>query len=188
MEHATSRADVLARIVSLSGTDEAVHAIVIAAACGLLFGLASFAMRRGLRDAGVLAGLTAYAVGTGPAIAAGLIDGFLIPAIAARYAAAPPQAVDTALQLLAVCAAAIQITTKTWLLATSFAVLIWSFGLMRLGGLPRTAGAAGIVATAVVLAVLAFTTNVNPHSLGIVVLVQTLWYVAIGALMIRGEL
>jgi len=39
-----------------------------------------------------------------------------------------------------------------------------------------------------VLAVLAFTHTLDPHSLGIVVLAQTLWYVAVGALLIRGEL
>jgi hypothetical protein len=185
---AASGADVLAQIVRLSALDESVHAVVIVAACGLLFGLTAFAARRGLRNEAVLAGLIAYATGTVFAIAAALIDGFLIPAIAARYATAPPARLDTALQLLTVCAMTIQIATKTWLLATCFAVLMWSSGLIRHGRVLRAIGALGAVATAALLVVLAFTANVNPHSLGLIVVLQTVWYVAIGALMVRGEL
>lgn len=62
--HAASRADVLRQIVRLSGLDEAVHAVVIVAACGLLFGLTIFAVRRGPRNDAVLAGVVAYALGT----------------------------------------------------------------------------------------------------------------------------
>jgi hypothetical protein len=188
VSHATSRADVMAQIVRSSVLDEAVHAVVVVAACGLLFGLTAFAARRGLRNDAVPAGLVAYAIGTVFAIGAALIDGFLIPAIAARYATAPPAKIDTALQLLAVCAMTIQIATKTWLLAASFAVVMWSSVLVRHGGLLRAVGVVGVVATAVLLVVLAFTANVNPHSLGFIVVLQTIWYVAIGALMIRGEL
>lgn len=184
---ATSRSDVLAQVVRFAPLDRAVHAVVIVAACGLLFGVAAFALRRGVRD-GVLAGLIAYAVGTGPAIAAALIDGFLIPAIAARFASADQQTVRTALVLVTACAAAIQIATKTWLLATSAAIALWSVGLLRERGLVRAAGAGGIAATALALGLIAFTGNFDPHSLGVVVLAQTLWYVSIGALMIRGDL
>ncbi len=188
LHHAASSADVLAQIVRLSAVDEAVHTVVIVAACGLLFGLAAFAARRGLRNGAVLAGLVAYAIGTVFAIGAALVDGFLIPAIAARYATAPPARIDTALQLLTVCAMTIQIATKTWLLATSFAVLTWSAELIRHGRMLRAIGAVGVVATAALLVVLAFTANLSPHSLGLVVVLQTIWYVAVGALMIRGEL
>jgi hypothetical protein len=188
VSRAASGADVLAQIVRLRAVDEAVHAVVIVAACGLLFGLVGFAARRGLRNAAVLAGLVTYAIGTVFAIGAALIDGFLIPAIAARYATAPPARVDTALQLLTVCATTIQIATKTWLLATSFAVLAWSAELIRHGRMLRAIGAVGVVATAALLVVLAFTANLSPHSLGLIVVLQTIWYVVIGALMIRGEL
>jgi hypothetical protein len=188
VSHATSRTDVMAQIVRSSALDEAVHAVVIVAACGLLFGLTAFAARRGLRNETVLAGLVAYAIGTVFAIGAALIDGFLIPAIAARYGTAPPARLDTALQMLTVCAMTIQIATKTWLLATSFAVLIWSSGLIRRSRVLRAIGAVGILATAALLVVLAFTANLNPHSLGVIVVLQTFWYVAIGALMVRGEL
>lgn len=188
LTHATSREDVLRQIVRLSGLDEAVHAIVIVAVCGLLYGLIAFAVRRGLRNDAVLAGLVAYALGTVFAIAAALIDGFVIPAIAARYAAAPRPSADLAPQLLALCAIAIQVATKTWLIATSFAVLAWSAGFLRQRGMLRLLGAGGIVVTAAMLVVLAFAGNVNTHSLGAVVLLQTLWYVAVGALMLRGEL
>jgi hypothetical protein len=188
VHHAASNADLLAQMVRLSAVDEAVHAVVIVAVCGLLFGLTAFADRRGLRDGAVLAGLVAYAIGVVFAIGAALIDGFLIPAIAARYATAPPARIDTALQLVTVSAMTIQIATKTWLLATSFAVVIWSWVLIRHGSLPRAIGALGILATAALLGVLAFTANINAHTLGLVVVLQTIWYVAIGALMIRGEL
>jgi hypothetical protein len=188
VHHAASNADLLAQTIRLTAVDEAVHAVVIVAVCGLLFGLTAFADRRGLRDGAVLAGLVAYAIGTVFAIGAALIDGFLIPAIAARYATAPPARIDTALQLLTVCAMTIQIATKTWLLATSFAVVMWSSVLIRHGSLPRAIGAFGILATAALLGVLAFTANINAHTLGLVVVLQTIWYVAIGALMIRGEL
>jgi hypothetical protein len=181
-------ADVLRRMVALRVADEAVHAVVIAITAALLFGFAAYAARRGPARPLVLAGLVAYALGSVTVIGAGAIDGFIIPGIAARYVGATGPQIAIAVQMITAAAIAIQVLTKIWLIATACAVIAWSADLAHERGIVRGAAVAGFVTSAAVVAVAAFAGYVNPHVLGIVVLVQSLWNVGIGVLLVRGDL
>ncbi len=187
LHHAHGNADVLAQLLALRTADQTVHGILIAAVIGLVFGFTVFALRRGLGSTAALAGLVAYALGSVPVIGAAMIDGFVVPALAARYANGSESAVTGAMQLITLCAIAIQVCTKVWLVATSAAVVIWSMDLVRAAGVKRAIGILGFVAGVLVVVVTAITGNVSAHTLGIVVLLQTLWNVAIGVLMMRGD-
>jgi hypothetical protein len=185
--HARSRADVLAQIIALQGPDHTVHAIVLAAAAGMLFGLVVFAQRLGLQRQTVSAGLVAYALGTATVLFAGLLDGFAIPSVAVAYAGRPDGAAG-ALQLITLCAILIQVCTKFWLFATSAAVGLWSFPLLRAHGMLRAIGVLGIAASVLIIAGTAMSATVNAHTLGALMLLQAIWTIAIGVLMIRGDL
>ena len=181
------RGDVLAKIVQLTALDQAVHAVVIAVAGGLLFAMVHYALRRGVRSNLVLGALVAYCIGTLTLIGAALIDGFLVPGLAARAVHAVPGVVDATFVVLGACALAIQVCTKLGLVATSVAVLLWSVDL--LSAPPRAPAVAVIgVVTALVAPAIAFATAyVNPQILGAIVILQAAWYVSVAALLLRGR-
>ncbi len=180
-------AHVLSQVAALSVADETVHGLLIAMVAALLFGLTAFSLRRGLGRETVLAGLIVYAVAAAALIGAALIDGFLVPTLAARYVGATPQSVDMTLHVLAACSAAIQILTKLGLGATSLALTLWAVDLVRSRGTLRVAGAIGFASGPLSLVLLVFSGNLNPHNLGAIVLLQSIWYFAVGTLLIRND-
>jgi hypothetical protein len=181
-------ADVLAQLVALSTIDEIVHGILIVLIGALLFGFTVFSQRRGLHRGFVLFGLIGFALASVAMIGAALLDGFVTPVFGARYAGATPQRIDTALNVLVAVSVAIQVLTKFAIAVTAIAVASWSFGLVRLRGASRTAGVVGLVSAVVAGLILVTTQHLNPHSLGILVGVQAIWYGTIGTLLIRGDL
>ena len=180
-------AQAIAQMVRLAAMDRIVHGAVIVLLGALLFGFTVYSLRRGLHRQTVVAALLAYAAGSGAMFGAALIDGFLIPAVAARYAGAAPDAINLAAQLLALCALAIQILAKFGTIALSSAVVLWSADLVRTPGALRVTGIIGIASGVAVVVVLAFAGHLNPHNLGVIVLLQAIWYVAIAALLVRGR-
>ena len=177
----------IAQMVRLAAMDRIVHGVVIVLLGALLFGFTVYSLRRGLHRQTVIAALLAYAAGAGAMFAAALIDGFLIPAVATRYAGAAPAAIALAAQLLSLCALAIQVLAKFGTIALSSAVVLWSADLVRTPGALRITGIIGIASGVTVVVVLAFAGALNPHNLGVIVLLQAIWYVAIAALLVRGR-
>jgi len=185
---ARGSADVLAQVAALSTADEVVHGALIVLIGGLLFGFTVFSQRCGLHRGFVVFGMIGFAVASAGMIGAALIDGFLIPALASRYAGASPQSIDTALHVIAAAAAAIQILSKFAIAVTAVAVASWSVGLVRSTGTLRTAGFVGLASAVVSVVILISTRHLNPHSLGIIVGLQSIWYATIGILLMRGDL
>ncbi|HWT05092.1 MAG TPA: hypothetical protein VN224_05000, partial [Xanthomonadales bacterium] len=116
--------EALAQMVRMGAADRIVHGVVIVFVGVLLFGFSIYSLRRGLHRQTVVAALVAYAAGIAAMVVAALVDGFLIPAIAARYAGAPPDAIRLAGQFLAICAMAIQILAKFGVIALTTAVVL----------------------------------------------------------------
>jgi hypothetical protein len=180
-------AEAIAQMVRLATMDRIVHGVVIVLLGALLFGFSVFSLRRGLHRQLVVAALLAYAAGSGVMIGAALIDGFLIPQIAARYAGARPDVITFAAQILSVCAMTIQILAQFGVLALSSAVVLWSADLVQTPGALRVTGIIGVASGAAAVVVLAFAGWLNPHNLIAIVLLQAIWYVAIAVLLIRGR-
>ena len=172
--------ELVRRLVAFSTLDEIVHGTLILAVAGLLYGMAAYSLRRGMRSAGVLAGLVTYALGAAALVGAGLIDGFMIPMLAVRTAA-EPAATAAALQILTVLAIAIGVLTKFGLAATCLAMLCWAAGLVRTAGRPRITGIAGIASALAVAALLTATRQLNPHALAALFALQAVWYVAVAS-------
>jgi hypothetical protein len=185
---ARGSADVLAQVAALSTADEIVHGTLIVLVGALLFGFTVFSQRCGLHRGVVLLGLIGFAIASVNMIGAALLDGFLIPALASRSAGASPQSIDVALQVITAAATAIQILTKFAIAVTAVAVASWSVGLVRSSGVSRTAGFVGLASAVVSVVILISTRHLNPHSLGVIVAVQSIWYGTIGILLIRRDL
>lgn len=170
-------------LVRLAPMNQAVHGILIAVMALLLFGFSIFSARRGFDRQTSVGGLIAYALGVGAVIGAALIDGFFVPGIALRYLRVSPDDVKAAVPLLLFCAVAIQNLTKLGFIALSAAIALWSIGLVRAPGALRATAILGFAAALVPLGILALVRYLNPHTVGAVVIVQAVWYLAIAGLL-----
>ncbi len=185
--HSATKA--IGEIVSLGRLDRVVHGSVIAIIAGLIFAFLFVASRLGLTRPAVLAGLVGYTIGACAMIGAALIDGFLVPDIAARVDLNSPAAVGAAQAVLLACALTIQIATKLGVIAMSAGVALWSIALVRMANPLRLAGIIGLASAALAMAVLFLMgSTLTPHSVELIVIAQALWYLTIATLLIRGEL
>lgn len=178
----------IAALNGIAGVDRIVHGAMIALMGALLFGFVVFSMRRGFDKQTVLAGLTAYAVGTGALIGAALINGFLVPGIAEQYAAASPDGTTFALRILSICWLANQVLAKFGVVALTLAIVAWSSGLIAASGMLRVTGIVGLAAAALSAGVLVFGGGaLTVSTFSVVVVGQAVWYFAVAALLVRGR-
>ncbi len=130
--HPTGAAPALGRIV---------HGLMIALVGGMLYGLAHFSLRRGLDRPLVLAGLVAYGLSAVANIAAATINGFIVPALAAR---------TQDRELFALLWESNQAFATLGVYATAVGFILWSLHMLSIkGDFHRMIGVAGLL-TAVV--------------------------------------
>ena len=184
---ARAPAEAIAAMVRVATADRIVHGSLIAILAVLLYSFTVFSLRRGLHRETSVAGLVAYTIGIVALIGAGLIDGFLFPAIAERYAGAPAEAAKAAVPVLVAGASMVQILSKFGFAAMSAGVAFWSANLLATSGVVRAAGVIGVVSALAAAGVLVFAGQLNPHSVGAIAVVQALWYLAVAVLLIRGR-
>ncbi len=179
-------AQAIPAIVALSGADRMVHATVIGTMLALVFGFAVYALRRGLHRSAVIAGLIAFTFGIATTVGAALIDGFLIPEIASRYVDGTAEVMTRGAALLQTCALAIQVATKAGFVGMSLGIVLWSADLVFDKGFLRIAGIVGVLAGIAPVVLTLSGGYLNPHSLTIVIAIQTLWYLTIAtAILLR---
>lgn len=175
--HGHSHGAVLRQIAALSTMDELVHGTLIVFMLALAYAACVFALRRGLRDQTALAGLVCYLIGIAAVLGAALTDGFFVPML------------GPSMELLQGASIAIQVLTKFAVAAMSLGIFLWACGLAFERGMPRIAAIAGAVASLASLGVLAFGVHsLEPHSVTLLMTLQAVWYVCLGALLIRREL
>jgi hypothetical protein len=181
------------RSLAAEGTDQrVVHGMLFLFSAVMLFGYAGFALRIGLSEAPALAGLVAYAIATLAVMAQTLLDGIVLPAVAARYTAAPDAELAALKPLLVLSGALLGVLFQLWLIGSACAILLWSIALLRRPGFNRIAAAIGFVAGALPLASLAWP-GAHPHLpsvTGIVTIAgaQAIWALTIAAQLARGRL
>jgi len=191
--HPTLRAktpeSVIAGMVALAPIDMVVHGSLIAIVIALIAGLAVFTVRLGLNEQSAIAAFVVYSLGAFAVVSAALIDGFLTPAIAFHYVHSQALELRQGIGLLVLASLAIQVLTKFGLLAMSAGVLFWSIVLLRRTRIIMGIGILGVASALGVVAVLAFGgAFLTPPILGVIVLVQALWYVAIGVALVQKRL
>jgi hypothetical protein len=186
MSKALKPTDAIPAIVALSGADRLVHTIVIGTMLALVFGFSVYALRRGLHRSAVIGGLVAFTFGIAATIGAALIDGFLIPEIASRYVDATAELMVQGAVQLQTCALAIQVATKAGFVGMSLGIVLWSADLIFDKGILRIAGVVGLLAGIVPVYLTLSGGYLNPHSLTIVIAIQTIWYLTIAtSLLLR---
>lgn len=177
--------DVLASIASLAGRDALVHGVVIAAIAGLTAGTLAWWRLRDERGITGVCAVVAYVLGAMFLVGAGIVDGFVTPAIAQHGLVGGAEARAIALELLAASLAVIMACTKAALTAIAVAIALFSAPLVRGTGRERLVAAAAAVAVVVTAAVLLAPGRLAAHLLFAVALAQILWYFAIASTLLR---
>jgi hypothetical protein len=188
--HGAAPAEILTRIRSISGHDRVVHGAIMVFLLALLFGFAVFSARLGLERTMPLIGLIAFAGAVLALAGAAVVDGFLVPDIAEKYAGADPTNIKVGIGLLAYGALVIQELTRLAVISSSVAVVCWSVSLLAPahGVATRAVGALGIVSAAYTVIALSRTGYIGPHALLGIAFAQNLWYACAGMLLVRDGL
>jgi hypothetical protein len=154
-----------------------VHGALIALSVVIAYGFLHWSRLRGLDRPAVAAALVAYAVALFGGIGAATINGFVLPAFPHGAGGDVHQFAGAANQALSYLGA----------VATGAAYALWSVDLLRHGGarMERMAGAAGLAAGLVPLALLAAgLVRMNVGGALIVYAVQWAWMALVGLLML----
>ena len=162
----------------------AVHALALFAIPALFFGMLALT-RRAITGGLGRAALVMHGYGVMAAMCAAVTSGFVATLVAGQIqdATAPADAVWRA--LLTYTGVVNRGFALVWVAATSVAILLWSAAL-RAGAFNRAVGIYGCVAAPVILvAVLSGRLQLGVHGTGLVVVGQSIWFIAVGAWLWR---
>jgi hypothetical protein len=180
--NASETAELVDRVLHIQGENAVVHGSLIAILGVLLAGFSRLAARLGGSRFDVCLGLVAYGTGTMALIAAGLVNGFVVPEFVSRYQGYSPEALETVRHILALCRAANQVCTRVGLLAVAAGMLLWSLRLVRSLGFSRGVGVLGCVtAPALVVGLLSGRLLLDVHGLLAFLLAQSVWNLGVSA-------
>jgi len=170
---------ILQSIAQLQSLKAWVHGVAIASLCAYAFGYATLAHRLSLRRPAVLAGLACYLMGCVALVGATVVDGFVIPHIAADAVVGSPERVRVAYELVHYAGLALTDAAKIGWLLQAVGSVVWALALLREPGRSRIAGAVGLVANSLVgAAVFGSGVNMSMVSILSILLAQLAWNLA----------
>jgi hypothetical protein len=187
--HGRGTAAFVEEVTREAGVNGFVHGSLIVLVGVLVYGFSCLASRLGLNTVCGRAGLIAYVTGAAAGVAAALADGFVLPGFVARYQSRPTDELEIMWHVLALCAGAMHVCARLWMLGLSVAIVLWSMALAHRTGLVRAVGVLGCVAGALpVVGLLAGHLRINVHGALAFVLAQAVWGLAVAALLIRNRI
>ena len=134
----------------------------------------------------VRAGLVALVVGTAAGAAAGLINGFIVPNVAARFMDADGGQIDALRPVLVSLREANASCARLCVVGLSLAAAAWSVCLLRMPGWRRVAGCCGLVCGLVPLALHAAEhLRMDVPGFGLFVQIHACWVFVAGLVLIR---
>ena len=181
--------ELFTRIGESAFADRFAHGALILFIVAQLFAFCRFTQRQGIRRALILFGFIFYVLGTVAMIGAALVDGFFVPEIGASYLSVPQPTADAGLSLLRFCSIAIQLFTKSGVIAISAAILLWSASLIRTGRAPFLAALVGVAAVLSQVYILVHRgPTITAHTIVPIVAAMAVWYFVMGLLLITGRI
>lgn len=170
----------LAAIVAAGPADRWVHGLVILVVLLLTTGFSGFAWRLGVAHPLVMAGWLSQLFGATALIGAALLDGFVVPDLAARGGAG-------AYDFLAFCGIWLQADTRLGFVLIAVAAVFFGHALLHHRGGALWIGLLGIaVGGFSAVFVLTLTARFNPPLLLAYMTGQAAWHLTVAAWMIRG--
>jgi hypothetical protein len=162
-----------------------VHGAAIAAIPMLFLGLLGLSRRLGFDDLSVAATVS-YGLGAIAVFGAAVASGFVATEAIGRMIEVGEDASGMYHALLASTGWWNQAFATVGVGASATAILLWSAAILRSSRVPRLFGVAGaVIGGAILLAFLSGHLRLNIHGFGIVVLAESLWFIGVGALLIR---
>lgn len=139
----------------------------------------------GPRRALVRAGLVALVVGTAGAVCAGLVNGFIVPNVAARYVGAGPEDVAALKPVLVMLREANATLARVSVVGLSLTAVAWSSCVLMMPGWRRAAGVIGLLCGLAPLAMHAGEhLRMNVSGYGLFVQIHAVWGVMAGLVMV----
>jgi len=168
------------RFASIARLSIAVHTLALASMVVLFLGACGLWQRLSPSRCLALAGLVSYGFSMVAGMITGTLNGFVAPRMIQRMLNHPEakQTWDTALTYSADLAGAL---ASVLVVASSAAILLWSIAIVRRGLLARGLGTYGcVIGPLIMVAVLSGHIRLNVHGFGLVVLLQSVWFVIAG--------
>jgi hypothetical protein len=139
----------------------------------------------GSARAAVVIGLVSFSIGSGALMASMILDGFVTPAIAARFAGTDSaDNLLTAKTLLIFLGTLIRFLMPIGMLLQSLAMFSWSSVIVRGRGLQRVVGAFGLAAAlSLIVSLLTAPATMAAHVLLGGIALQAIWYFVLAALL-----
>jgi hypothetical protein len=162
-----------------------VHSVAIAAIPMLFLGLLGLSRRLGFDDLSVAAtvvyGFSAIAV-----LGAAVASGYVATEAIEHMLEAGEDSKGVYHALLASTGWWNQAFARVGVAASAAAILLWSAAILRSTRVPRVVGVVGaVIGGAILLAILSGHFRLNIHGFGMVVLAESLWFIGVGALLVR---
>ena len=167
-------------------TDALVHGGFVVVLTLELVGFTALAVRAGPQRTAVLAAMLFALAGSGVLAASMIVDGLITPAVATRYAAAPPARQEPARALLVLIGEAVQVLMPLGLAFLGASALAWGAALAPMRGVARLGGVFALLSGALTLAAIALGLQALGMAGLMVALVSSAgWAVAAGVLLVR---
>ncbi len=164
------------------------HALAMVSLVALLLGgLGLTAYLRGDGRLGVAA-VVIFGLGVMAAVIAASISGFILPELFRKAARELPETQATWRIMAASIWAVNQTMSKVYSVAAAVAICFWSAGCLRVGRLSRGIAIYGLASAVLVTLLIAVGhLQLDRHGMTAVVLVQAIWFVGMGAGLLRAN-
>ncbi len=186
--HSPDIATALQTLKGLATLGGWVHGILIGLMLVTLWALTEFCRQRGFERPLVRAGLVSYCAGVFAMTVAAAVSGWITPAIAGFIPAPTDADLRTLALLINLSGTVNQTMADIGAVAMSAGIFFWSVGLVHSIGAARLTGVLGIlIGLAPALGLIAGAFHLNVTGMLAVVLMQSLWTLAVGVLLIAGK-
>lgn len=134
----------------------------------------------------VRAGLVAMVVGTAGAVAAALVNGFIVPSLAAKFSDASPAQISALTPVLAFAGATNATCARLSVVGLSLSTVAWAIALLGCPGWRRIVGIFGIACGLVPLGLHAAEhLHMDVAGYGLFVRIHAAWSIAAGVVLVR---
>lgn len=164
-----------------------VHAVAIAGLPLTFLGLLGLARRLGPSDL-ANAALVAWGFGSVAGMGAAVASGFMASPLLLKSTQVEGPARDILHNLLQPIGLMNQGFAKVYVVAVAAGMLAWGLAIVRSGRMSKALGiAALLVGLAVLVAVVVVHMKLDVHGFGLVAIAESVWLVAVGVALMRGE-
>jgi hypothetical protein len=162
-----------------------VHALAVVSLPVFFLGALALSRRLAAPDRLALAALVVFGFALAAVLVAAVVDGFVVPGLAREIMTTAPPESDGWRIALYYNGLLNQAFARVFLVASSTSVVLWSVSILRSRTLAPGVAIYGLpMAPAVVIAVVSGI-RLDPHGAGLLILGQSVWYIAVGALLWR---